>query len=303
MARSWLSVALAAWGVTVALPAAGKPAASPAPDRVPRIEVSILNTGTLKNLEAVFCETGSWLRMRQGTIMAVLVRHPRGTFLFDAGYGAQAKEQYALFPWWARPLVDFRQSADTASILRHGGIQPKDIRWIIPSHMHWDHASAIKDFPGAEVWVTRPEYDFAHRTPPPRVVRQQFDQGVRWRIFAFANRPYENFRQSLDLFGDGSLVLVPLPGHTPGGVGLFANLTSGKRLFFTGDTTWLVEGFQHRAGKSWLASMMVDSDRDLTHRSLLQVADLMKQKPEIVVVPAHDARVQADLAHFPRYEQ
>ncbi len=49
------------------------------------------------------------------------------------------------------------------------------------------------------------------------------------------------FDESLDLFGDGRLVLVPLPGHTPGSVGLFVTLDSGRRLFFSGDTSWRLE--------------------------------------------------------------
>lgn len=300
MARPWL-LALVIGGLVSVSPASGKPDIATTPAQAPRVEVSILETGTTRNVEAVACEAGSWFRMREGTIGAVLVRHPEGTFLFDAGYGSRAREHHAAFPWWARPLIEFSQTSDTAGMLRRGGVRPEDVRWIIPSHLHWDHVSAVGDFPGAEVWATQTEHDFAYGPTPPRVVRQQLE-GARWRIFRFEERPYESFPQSLDLFGDGTLVLVPLPGHTPGAVGLFANLASGKRLFFTGDTTWLLEGFRHRADKSWLVGG-VDADRHRTHRSIEQVADLMERRPEIVVVPAHDARAQADLAHFPAFEQ
>ena len=55
-----------------------------------------------------------------------------------------------------------------------------------------------------------------------------------------------------DVFDDGSVLLLPLQGHTAGQVGMLLTLPSGQRYLFTGDTTWTLEGIQQPADRSWL---------------------------------------------------
>ena len=117
-----------------------------------------------------------------------------------------------------------------------------EIGRIIPSHMHWDHVSGLKDFPQADVWVRAEELEHARHGRPPAFIASQFDGDVRWHLFDFDGPAYMGYPASLDLFGDGAVVLVPMPGHTAGQVGMFLALPSGRRLFFVGDTTWSLEG-------------------------------------------------------------
>src|SRR5205814_6513583 len=71
----------------------------------------------------------------------------------------------------------------------------------------------------------------------------------------FEPTPYETFDESTDLYGDGSVVVVPLRGHTPGSVGIFLNLS--PTLFYVGDAVDEERGFEERVGKSLI---LRDSD-------------------------------------------
>ena len=111
------------------------------------------------------------------------------------------------------------------------------------------------------------------------------------------------FDRSLDLFGDRSLVLVPLDGHTPGSTGLFLPLEDGRRFFFTGDASWRLEGFTGPKEKFWFSRRLVDQDRDATRQVLEQVHALLDREPELVIVPAHDANVHKQLGFYPQWIQ
>ena len=93
------------------------------------------------------------------------------------------------------------------------------------------------------MWAPYEEIEFSRIATPPAVLPSQFAHAIRWVPFQFAAQPFMGFEYSHDLFGDGSLVLVPMQGHTPGSVGLFLTLDDGRRFFFTGDTSWRLEGF------------------------------------------------------------
>jgi glyoxylase-like metal-dependent hydrolase (beta-lactamase superfamily II) len=124
---------------------------------------------------------------------------------------------------------------------------------------------------------------------------------VRWRPYSFDPQPFMGFDESLDLFGDGRLVLVPLPGHTPGSVGLFVTLDSGRRLFFSGDTSWRLEGVEGPRQKFFAGRALVDRDPARTLAQLAKIRLLLRSDPRLSVIPAHDARVQAALGYFPHW--
>ena len=234
----------------------------------------------------------------------MLVKHPQGSFLFDTGLGNNVDRQFSeSMPFWLKPFMAYanHQSAQTllADEIKHHPIQK-----ILLSHLHWDHASGIKDFPGVEVWTTKAEYDGAMgpNAPEGAYIQSQYSgAAIPWRFIEFERVAYENFAQSLDWFRDGSVVLVPLPGHTPGAMGMFVNLPSGKRFFFTGDTTWTVEGFQLPAHKFWIAARWADQDKTETERSLLKVRRLMQEYPEMHIVPTHDDPAQSALGFYPKF--
>jgi glyoxylase-like metal-dependent hydrolase (beta-lactamase superfamily II) len=270
----------------------------------PGVGFSIIATAKLDVSEALVYSGGSLGRQVRTNFSAFLVKHGESVFLFDSGLGANIGKQYRQdMPLWQRPFFKYDDPVTPARIqLERAGMAP--INKIILSHAHWDHASAIDDFPGAEIWLSAPERAFA--TQPKRGVgapwpSQVAAPSINWRTLEFKPVRYEGFDASLDLYGDGTVVLVPLYGHTPGSVGMFVTVDSGKRYFFSGDVTWHLSALKQERPKFWAARLFVDDDGDQTGQSIAQIHALMARDPGLTVVPAHDGAAQAALGYFPQW--
>jgi glyoxylase-like metal-dependent hydrolase (beta-lactamase superfamily II) len=267
----------------------------------PEVAFSLVRTAHVEAQEGLVYSGGKLTQKVGINHVAVLVRHGQDRFLFDTGLGRDIAAQYAQdMPWWARPFFRYERPVTPArDQLDAAGIA---VPRIILSHTHWDHASGLVDFPQAEAWVTQAERDFdAHPGFPGAFPSQVSPATIHWHVYALQDKPAAGFERSLDLYGDGSAVLLPLPGHTPGAVGLLLTLASGKQYLFCGDTVWSAQALKEARPKSWLASLFVDGDRAATLHAVQQLHDLMQQRPDLVVVPAHDAAVQDTLGYFPQW--
>jgi glyoxylase-like metal-dependent hydrolase (beta-lactamase superfamily II) len=103
------------------------------------------------------------------------------------------------------------------------GLDPVGVRWIVLSHLHTDHIGNVAAFGQAEVVVTRVEWERAEELIRGHLrgyIPHRWPTGVRPRTVDFDGPAVGPFPSSHDLAGDGSLVLVPLPGHTPGHLGM-----------------------------------------------------------------------------------
>jgi glyoxylase-like metal-dependent hydrolase (beta-lactamase superfamily II) len=266
----------------------------PAPPRA-RIATAI---PTVPQLSVCWVETGKTFSQFSfgSTAGSILVRHPAGDLLIDTGNSSHFNDDIRGFPFAAWMQLRFLAGQLTPTVplpalLRQVGEEPSKIRWVILSHVHLDHAGGLMDLPPLPVLLTREEIQFAH------------DQSAQAKGFTmaayvskfppvdaptltFSPQPYELFDESTDLYGDGSVVVVPLRGHTPGSVGIFVNLSPAKRLFYVGDAVDDERGFQERVGKSLI---LRDSDNDptLANQVVAQLYNLHQQLPELAIIPAH----------------
>ncbi|MEX6502507.1 MBL fold metallo-hydrolase [Pseudomonas zhanjiangensis] len=269
------------------------------PGHAAGLRFSLVQTAETKTLDAFTVEGGSWMQTAVANHMAVLIEHHAATLLFDTSLGRQVDSQFeSEMPWYDKPLLQYGEVRPVRDQLEPDGVR---VDRILLSHAHWDHASGLADFPEVPVWAPYAEIEFSQVAAPPAVLPSQFRHGVKWVPYDFLPNPFMGFEESLDLFGDGSLVLVPLSGHTPGSVGLFITLEDGRRFFFSGDASWRLEGFTGPREKFWISRNMVDNDRDATRAVLGQVHELIEQNPSLTVVPAHDARAQQHLAVYPNW--
>jgi glyoxylase-like metal-dependent hydrolase (beta-lactamase superfamily II) len=282
------------------------PSAWPAAQPPQGLAFSVLRTGeSAGTLEALVVAGGSWFTPRKPVHSAVLIRHPQGTLLFDTGLGREVDRQFAVNGALDRALFGYRIEEPAQAQLARHGVAAGSLKAIIPSHMHWDHVSGLPDFPDTEVWVQPSERELAAHGHPPAFIQSQFSGVSRWRELSFAPQPYMGFAARQDVFGDGSVVLVPLAGHTTGSVGLFLHLPTGRRYFFTGDVTWTLDGLQRPADRPWLTRTLtgVDHDTPGNRRAIVQIHRLMKRHPQLVVVPAHDEFVAQTLPKFPDFQE
>ena len=269
---------------------------------LPDISLSIIKCGKMISKQAFIYRGGSWSEQFESGMAAALVRHPKATFLFDTGFGANVDEHVKTIPSLMKAMTTYDKEVPAAVQLRERGITPEQIDMILISHSHWDHVSGWEDFPQVEGWMMKEEASYIRTLPAHELIKQMIGK-VRLREIEMTSGPYENFTSSLDLFNDGSVVLVPLGGHTPGSMGMFVNLRSGKRFFFIGDLTWAIEGAQIPAERPWISRKLVDLDEEEVRRSIVRVHQLMNRYADLIVVPAHDRRAHDRIANFPDFER
>lgn len=270
------------------------------------IRFSVINTAHFVAGENFLYDGGSMWTRRKMVHSAILVEHPNGIFLFDSGLGQKIDTQFEETQWWAGLILAFEKGKSVKQQMKESAYDSSKIKFILPSHLHWDHASGIPDFPNASVHVTKEEYDLATGKlgQPPAFLKSQYEiPKERWKFFNYYPEPFENFKESLDLFKDGSVVLVPLRGHTDGSTGMLLTLKSGRRYFFIGDLVWTLEGILKPARKHFIMGSMTDRDSDKTTRTIVQVHHLSKKYPKLRIIPAHDLDSMQGIAVFPKFEE
>jgi N-acyl homoserine lactone hydrolase len=275
---------------SIALPAASPPAG---------MSVSTLPTADIESRAGFAVRGGSFSDVRMFSQTALLVRHPRGDLLIDTGLGARAREHFATMPWIMQKLTQLTLHTPAVQQLRAAGYDFAALAGIVPTHVHWDHISGVPDFAAVPVWLNADEQAFAHAGGMPSALFRSFGD-VPVRRYELQAQPYFGFARSYDVWGDGSVVLVPAPGHTPGSILAFVALPSGKRYALLGDLVWQSDGVTLPAERPLLARTLVDDDAAAVRVGIAHVAALHARFPELTLLPAHDARAWAGMPVFPQ---
>ncbi len=252
--------------------------------------------------EAILVANGDFFTERRPIHVSILIEHPYGTLLYDTGLGRNIDDAFNQNSWFQRQLFAYENVHPAVDQLADRGIQPNDIDLIIPSHLHWDHVGGLPDFPNVPVWVTQQGLNEAlnhgHR---PAYLPELTLQTQHWKFVHFNNADIHGFQKSFDVFNDGKIILVDLAGHTPGQIGLFVTLDSGKQYFFIGDTSWTDKGVRDNVARpgflDWISP--VDWNAEQNNQLLAKIHQLQKNKPNIIIMPAHDEGVLARISTFP----
>ncbi|EFG79638.1 metallo-beta-lactamase domain protein [Mycobacterium parascrofulaceum ATCC BAA-614] len=215
-----------------------------------------------------------------------VVRHPEATFIVDPAV-CRDVERRAIAQLPAVLRVAVRPPADTVPTITalHQLPEPPALDFALPTHAHWDHVSGLLDLPGLPVHLHRTERDWIGSGPVAPV------GGVRDSL---RDRPvvdYEldgpsvlTFTRSHDVFGDGSVLLVDLAGHTPGSVGVLAHTGDGWVLI-AGDAAWHRLQIEKVRQKSSYPGVLVDEDRGEAFKTLPR---LHLARHVVTIVPTHD---------------
>lgn len=232
---------------------------------------------------------------------AYLVQHPQKTFQIEAGIAAKGKDDLARFSLLDRLALDFEATSSTgknlADLRRSGWPSPS---FVLLTHAHWDHTSGLLDLDHPRVILGPGEEQFWKNIPKdrPPVAMVHHSAGATLESFSWDGPAFENFPSSHDLFGDGSVVLVPLPGHTPGSLGVFLSSVQGRRVLFVGDTAWSHEAFELPSHKLKLMSDLTDSNTSQLSESLWKLHALKQRYPDLLIVPTHDGDAFAALSRL-----
>lgn len=195
-----------------------------------------------------------------------LVEHPEGTVLFDTGVSnemAQDPESYGQHG--APHMVDFVRGLDTdesrmpTAQLADVGYEPGDVDYVVMSHLHTDHAGNMTAFPDAEFLVQADELQYAMWPTATAQELLYLDGDVApLRGPEYDVTPVHGH---YDVFGDGSLELLPTPGHSPGHQSLKVELADAGAVVLAGDVANLRAGYEQElpASFSWSLDESIES--------------------------------------------
>jgi|GEM_PF-718775 len=238
---------------------------------------------------AGFTRTSKW----NITVSGLLIRHPAGDLVLDVGNSSHFRDEVEGYPFWSRLWLEQLPGSNRTvqlapDAVRALGADPARLRVLI-SHAHVDHAGGLVDLPHIPVLMAQEEKDFIEQQSGSIHVVPAQAAAMSGRITAltFTAHPYETFDESADVFGDGSVVVVKLAGHTPGSIGTFVNLSPELRLFHIGDTVNIDEAIDRSLTKS-VVMASTDVDRATADRVVARLSQLHAQDPKLQMLPAHD---------------
>lgn len=253
------------------------PFADPPPDLV----LSQLPTGTYETRAAFAVQGGRFSDRRHFAATAVLVQHPAGDLLIDAGFGAHVDEHVRMLPRVER--ARYERSQTVKAQLDAVGYDFSRLLGVLVTHVHWDHVSGL-DSLDVPIWLTKEEERYGADDPHGAVFRA-VSRGHQLRHYGFDGPSYLGFPASHDVHGDGSVVVARAGGHTPGSVVVFVTLASGERYGFIGDLTWQLDGIERGVERPWLLRRMADIDAALVRTGLQRSIAL---RDVVHIVPSHD---------------
>jgi N-acyl homoserine lactone hydrolase len=208
-----------------------------------------------------------------------LIKHAQGWMLWDTGIpDAVAAMPDGLAPSDPKAVLWHRPKT-LAAQLDQLGVKPSDIQAMAVSHTHPDHIGNVEMFPTTMLYVQKAEYEWPGANNQPRFKPEH---------------PVTQLEGDLDVFGDGSVVILSTPGHTPGHQSLLVKLPKTGAVVLTGDAVHFKSNWENRAVPS------LNFSKEQTLASMQKISDTVtKEKAQLWI--NHDKAQRDSLKLSPEF--
>jgi N-acyl homoserine lactone hydrolase len=197
------------------------------------MKLNFLAAGRLRMKKSIYLPVADRSETIDLPVSSALIRHKQGNVLFDTGCHPSvvdaAEDRWGPLAKVMKPVMT---AADTLlPSLACTGLGPDDIDIVVNSHFHPDHCGCNQFFRKAKFLAHTREIEAAKASGAEAAgyLKADWDFG----------QPIEAVSGEKDLFGDSSVVLVPLPGHTPGTMGALVSLDRGSQFLLASDSVSL----------------------------------------------------------------
>lgn len=233
----------------------------------------------------------SWIAV---PVNVFVIEHRDGLVLFDTGLDPAIKsDPLYIDSAIGRFLLDriFRLHISPEDALgkqlESRGLQPSKVTKAIISHLHFDHIGGIADIPQAELVVSKDEWQQLSAPHPKHewILREHIElPDAKWHQIEFT--PTDDpllspFGGSHDLMGDGAIVLIPTPGHTPGSLSALLRSDGIAPILLVADLAYDIDLLMRD-------QVPGTGDANLLRASYAKVRALKERLPDLVIIASHD---------------
>jgi N-acyl homoserine lactone hydrolase len=219
-----------------------------------------------------------------------LIKHGSEWLLWDAGVPESAHNDPR--GWSTLPkLIVYHLDRTLTDQLAEIGLNPRDITRVAISHTHGDHIGNVAMFANATILMQRAEHSWINSPNGPNDNVNQLMALARQLLGTPKN--LQLIDGAADVFGDGSVTLVPTPGHTPGHQSLLVNLKNYGFIALSGDVVHSEENFERNIVPSLntnkqdsLASMEKIRQLIATYKATLFINHYKRQEDKLKLLPA-----------------
>jgi len=267
------------------------------------VQVKYLRVGQCRHLECIAARGGR-LAMIDFPSFCGLIKHPQaGWMLFDTGYSEHFFTATVQFPQrlyrTALPIT-LPKEEQLLNQLAGLGLNVSDINTVIISHYHGDHIAGLRDFTAAKFLASKAATDEIQalaKTPwratlggkLPGLLPDNYAQRLSYiENFPLIDLPewMQPFSQGFDLLGDGSLLAIPLPGHSAGQMGLLIPDADGRPVFMTADACWSLKACKEERLPSALTALFAPHGKAY-QQTFTNLGQLATREPDIGILPSH----------------
>ena len=219
-------------------------------------------------------------------IYAWAIEHKEGVIVVDTGETARTSEP-GYFPRW-QPYYKFavrfhvKPEQEIGVQLKQMGIGIKDVKKVILTHMHTDHAGGIHHFPESRIYVNMPEYKryLSFSGPLNGYLPHRAPAWFSPNAIIFEDKGYGPFQKSWNITGSGDLKVVTTYGHTSAHISVIA-ASEDVNYFLAGDTSYSQENLLKRIPDG------VSPNPDIAVDTMQNILKFAGSHPT-VYLPTHD---------------